>query len=282
MLPLAFAALACSASTLLAAAAADPTPNTLTPDEAKAGWVLLFDGKDPAAHLRGYKKEAMPKEWVVEGDSLVLHGSGGDLVTKDQYQDFEFQTDWKISSGGNSGIMWRVTEDHTYPWETGLEMQVLDDTKHPDGKSRKTSAGACYALFPAPEGVVKPVGEWNTARIVAIGPKVTYFLNGKQTAEFDMSSPEFKETIKASKFATMPDFGTRAKGHIALQDHGDVVMYRNIKVRPIATVAGTTKSAPKGAPESGSKSTPKPGTGTGPGTGTTAPAKPAAPTGTAK
>jgi hypothetical protein len=246
LLALTLAAAASVASLAFVAADDDHHQNVLTPDEAKAGWVLLFDGKDAGAHLRGYKKDAMPASWHVDDGELVLKGKGGDIVTKDEYQDFELVLDWKISEGGNSGIMWHVTEDHGYPWETGPEMQILDDAKHPDGKSRLTSAGACYALYPAPEGAVKPVGQWNTARILAVGPKVTYWLNGTKTAEFDMSSKEWKDKLAGSKFKSMPDFATRAKGHIALQDHGDEVAFRNIKVRPIApTGAG---EAPKAAP----------------------------------
>ena len=201
------------------------------------GWTVLFDGKDPAANLRGYKRADFPKEWVVEDGALVLRGKGGDLVTKGQWCDFEFQVDWKVAPGGNSGIMWHVSEDFGYPWETGPEMQVLDDAKHPDGKSRLTSAGACYALYPAPEGAVKPAGEWNTASIRVVGPKVTYTLNGVVTADFDMSSKEWKDKLAASKFASMKAFATKSCGHIALQDHGDVVMYRNMKVRNLGQQA---------------------------------------------
>lgn len=291
------AASICLAATMIASAPPAATPatppaaaasaaklNTLTPEEAKAGWILLFDGKDAGAHLRGYRKTEMPKEWAVEDGTIVLRGKGGDLVTKDEFADFEFVIDWKIAEGGNSGVMWRVTEDHTYPWETGLEMQVLDDTKHPDGKSRLTSAGACYALYPAPEGAVKPVGQWNTARILAVGPKITYELNGVKTAEFDMSSVEYKALVAGSKFAAMPDFGQRAKGHIALQDHGDVVAYRNIKIRPIGTAAGapTTKPADgaakkSGAGESKTMTTPKSGAPAGTAPAGDAPAKKSAP-----
>jgi hypothetical protein len=201
------------------------------------GWIMLFDGKDPGANLRGYKRADLPKEWVVEDGSLVLRGKGGDIVTKGQWCDFEFQVDWKVAPGGNSGIMWHVSEDFGYPWETGPEMQVLDDAKHPDGKSRLTSAGACYALYPAPEGAAKPAGEWNTASIKVVGPKVTYTLNGVVTAAFDMSSKDWKDRLAGSKFASMKAFATKSCGHIALQDHGDVVMYRNMKVRNLGQAA---------------------------------------------
>ena len=209
------------------------TPNTLSAAEVKDGWVLLFDGKDASKSFRGFKRTDTPKEWTVEDGAIVLRGKGGDLATKDEYSDFEFAIDWKITSGGNSGIMWRSSEDFGAPWETGPEMQVLDDAKHADGQSPLTSAGACYALYPAPKGATKPVGEWNHAEISAIGPKVTYTLNGVKTAEFDLSSKEWKDKVAGSKFASMKAFGTKDKGHIVLQDHGDVVMYRNIKIRPI-------------------------------------------------
>lgn len=112
-------------------------------------------------------------------------------------------------------------------------MQILDDAAHGDGRSPLTSAGACYALYPAPEGAVRPAGEWNTARILVQGPKVELWLNGVRTAAFDTSSDDWKRRVAESKFSSMPLFGTKEKGHIALQDHGDLVSFRNIKIRPI-------------------------------------------------
>ena len=232
------AAFVLSASLLAGCASTGSAPsagaaNTLTAAEQRDGWVLLFDGSDAGKMLRGYKKSDLPKEWKAEDGTLTMRGHGGDIVTKDEYRDFEFQVDWRIAKGGNSGIMWHVTEDHGYPWETGPEMQILDDERHADGKSRLTSAGACYALYPAPSGVVKPAEEWNTANIKVQGSKVTYTLNGVVTAQFDMSSKDFKDRLAGSKFASMKDFATKPAGHVALQDHGDVVSFRNMKIRAL-------------------------------------------------
>lgn len=218
-----------------APAAASGAENQLTAQEKSEGWTLLFDGKD-TKNFRGFKKPEIPSSWQVQDGCIVFtkkEGGGGDIMTKDQWDNFEFQTDWNVSEGGNSGMMWHVTEEGTYPWETGPEMQILDDAKHADGKSRLTSAGSCYALYAAPEGVVKPAGQWNTARITCVGSKVTLTLNGTKVVEFDTASDEYKDRLKKSKFAAMPMFGTKAKGHVALQDHGDVVKFRNIKVRPL-------------------------------------------------
>jgi len=210
----------------------DTPPNTLSAEEEANGWVLLFDGI-ACKHLRGYRKEDMPDGWTVRDGQIVRTGPGGDLVTRSLYQDFEFVCDWKVQKGGNSGIMWHVSEDHEYPWQTGPEMQILDDAGHVDGRTPFTSAGACYALYPAPEGAVRPAGEWNRARILVQGPKVELWLNGVQTASFDTSSADWKERIAKSKFKDMPHFATKDRGRIALQDHGDEVAFRNIKVRPI-------------------------------------------------
>jgi hypothetical protein len=129
--------------------------------------------------------------------------------------------------------MYHVTEDANYPWETGPEMQILDDDAHNDGKDRLTSAGANYALHPAPRGVVKPVGQWNSMRILCVGNHVEYYLNGVQTCSFDVGSEDWKKRMLASKFAKMPLYATKPKGHIALQDHGDEVWFRNIRIKPL-------------------------------------------------
>lgn len=211
----------------------DPMPNTLTPQERLDGWVLLFDGVNASKNFRGYRKTDLPEGWVAENGVLVRKGPGGDIVTREQYTDFEFTCDWMVKAGGNSGIMWHVGEERPAPWETGPEMQILDDAAHVDGRTPETSAGACYALYPAPVGAVKPAGSWNRARMLVQGPKVELWLNGVKTASFDTSSDDWKARIAKSKFKDMPAFATLDRGVIALQDHGDEVAFRNIKVRPI-------------------------------------------------
>jgi len=177
-------------------------PNTLTTAEQQAGWQLLFDGKDAGMNFRAFRGTALPKEWAVEDGSIVLRGKGGDIVTKDEYSDFEFSIDWKITPGGNSGIFWHASEEFGAPWETGPEMQILDDGAHNDGKDRLTSAGADYALYPAPLGAVKPVGQWNQVRIVVNGMHIQYFLNGVKT-RFLKSSGFFRLSLSAAKLLMM-------------------------------------------------------------------------------
>ncbi|TVQ81350.1 MAG: DUF1080 domain-containing protein [Phycisphaeraceae bacterium] len=209
--------------------------NVLSDAERESGWRLLFDGES-LEHFRGYRKAEMPEiGWRVKDGTLWRPPGqgGGDIVTREQFRDFEFVCDWKVSPRGNSGIIYRCTEDHAYSWETGLEMQILDDAGHGDGLNPKTRAGSLYDLFPAPEGVVRPAGEWNTARIVARGTRVQHWLNGEKIVDVDILSPEFKAAWKDSKWPNMPNFATRLRGHIALQDHGDEVWFRNIKIREI-------------------------------------------------
>jgi len=211
----------------------EPMPNTLTPQERLDGWVLLFDGENASKSFRGYRKQDLPEGWIATDGCIVRKGPGGDIVTREQYKDFEFMCDWKVQTGGNSGIMWHVSEERPNPWETGPEMQILDDAAHVDGRSPSTSAGACYALYDAPEGAVKPAGQWNRARVLIQGTKGELWLNGVKTASFDTASDEWKDRIAKSKFKDMPQFAKMDRGVIALQDHGDEVAFRNIKVRPI-------------------------------------------------
>lgn len=206
--------------------------NTLTDQEKADGWELLFDGTKPPA-LRGFKKDHLPARWKVENGTITLakgDGEGGDIVTLGEYSDFEFAVDWRVEKGGNSGIMYHSTEDHNYPWETGPEMQILDNANHNDGKKAKTSAGALYDVKECAFDVARPAGEWNSARVVCKGTRVEHWLNGKLVVEVDTASEDYKQRFKQSKFTGMPDYNTRPKGHIALQDHGDIVSFRNIKV----------------------------------------------------
>jgi 3-keto-disaccharide hydrolase len=213
--------------------ARDRVMNTLTPEEQAAGWKLLFDGKTLAG-WQGFKSQTPPTGWEAVDGLLVREGSGsGDLMTADEYGDFELQLEWKISKGGNSGIMFHVTTDGPETWSTGPEMQVLDNAGHKDGQNAATSAGSNYALHAPVRDVTKPVGEWNAARILVGGRHVEHWLNGVKIVEYELWSPDWEARVKASKFGKMPGYGRAKKGHIALQDHGDLVWYRNIKIRPM-------------------------------------------------
>jgi len=215
--------------------AGDAKKVELTEEEKKAGWKLLFDGVDTSA-WRGYKGKEFPaKGWIAEDGALkhVAKGGGGDIMTVEQFDNFELSLEWKVSPGANSGIIYRVTDDQPASYNTGPEMQVLDDEKHGDGKNPKTSAGALYALIPCKDKKLNPVGEYNQARLLMDGTHVEHWLNGVKVVDYEWGSDDMKKLIAASKFAKMPKFATNAKGHIALQDHGDEVHFKNIKIRVI-------------------------------------------------
>lgn len=203
----------------------------LTDAERAEGWVLLFDGRYPDT-FRGYKSASFPPGWGVDDGALHRRPgpAAGDIVTRVQYGDFEFVCEWRIAKGGNSGVIYRCDETHGAPWETGPEMQVLDDAAHPDS-SPLHRAGALYDLFPPKVEVVKPRGEWNEARIVAKGTHIEHWLNGVKVVDADLSSDAYRAALAASKWTGYKDFNSLARGHIALQDHGDEVWYRNIRVR---------------------------------------------------
>jgi hypothetical protein len=207
-------------------------PNTLTDAERGAGWKLLFDGQSTKG-WRGYQKKTVPSGWAVEDGSLTRVSEAGDIITEKQYQDFELELEWKISEGGNSGIMYRVTEGAEETYQTGPEMQVLDDARHPDGRNRLTSAGSDYGLYAAPAGIVKPAGGWNQVRILVQGHHVEHWLNGVKVVDYELESRDWDQKVAASKFKQWPGYGRAPKGHIALQDHGDRVWYRSIKLREI-------------------------------------------------
>jgi hypothetical protein len=202
----------------------------LTPQEQADGWRSLFDGQTTAG-WRGYRQREMPSGWQAIDGALTRVGDGGDIVTDDQFANFELALEWKVAPGGNSGIFYRVTEDKERSYHSGPEMQVLDDAKHQDGKSRLTSAGSLYGLYGVPAGVVKPAGEWNAVRIVASGSHVEHWLNGVKVVDYELWSPDWERLVKASKFNEWPAYGRARRGHIALQDHGDWVAFRNIKIK---------------------------------------------------
>ena len=212
--------------------------NILTSEQHAQGWKLLFDGKTTAGWHNFNKSDVSPL-WKVEDGSLLMSARGaGDLVTNDEFEDFELELEWKLSEGGNSGIFYGVKEEPKYetPWLTGLEMQILDDDKHPDakqGKDGNRKAGSLYDLIAAKGKKPNPIGQWNQVKIVKKKGKVQHFLNGSKIVEFDMDSPAFAELVKNSKFVKMPDFAKFRKGHLALQDHGDPVWFRNIRIKTL-------------------------------------------------
>lgn len=217
--------------------AVESTDNTLTNQEKQEGWVLLFDGQDIESSWRGFNKQSVPQGWEVENGTIAFKGDGdGDLMTKEQYENFELALDWKISEGGNSGIMFNVVEDQKYaePYFTGPEMQILDDERHPDAKQNenKRIAGSNYDLY-TPSSKAKPAGEWNSIRLRVENGKVEHYMNGKKVVEYQLGSDQWKEDVKNSKFVKFPDYGTARRGHIALQDHNDPVWFRNIKIRKL-------------------------------------------------
>lgn len=216
---------------LVAGQAQAQAPNTLTAAEQKDGWRLLFDGQTTTG-WRGYRSPDMPGGWRVVDGALTRVERAGDIVTTDTFRNFELSLEWKLTTpGGNSGIFYRATEEAEQIYFSGPEMQVLDDDVHPDGKSRLTSAGAAYGLYPAPLGAVKPLGEWNTARILVDGNHVVHWLNGVKMADFVMWSDDWKERVNNSKFKKWPEYGKAAEGHIGLQEHGNPAAFRNIKIK---------------------------------------------------
>lgn len=207
--------------------------NVLCEEERAAGWKLLFDGKTTKG-WRGYKKEAFPDEgWQVKDGCLVRVGPGGDIATIEQFDNFELAIEWRISAGGNSGVFFRVDEQYGWPWDSGPEMQVLDNAEHQDGRNPKTSAGSNYALHAPVRDVTQPVGLFNQARILVADDHVEHWLNGVKIVEYQLGGAAWEQLVAESKFSKMPNYGRTKKGHIVLQDHGNQVWYRNIKIREL-------------------------------------------------
>lgn len=206
--------------------------NTLSEQEKKDGWTLLFDGTS----LNGWKKfnsDEPVRNWKIENGRLIRFDNGGDLMTADEFTNFELSLDWRVSPGANSGVMYGVKEgpEFKFPWETGPEMQVLDNTIHPDGQNAMTSAGASYALYAPSKDVTRPSGSFNRAKIVKRGSTVEHWLNGEKIVEYQWGGPDWTARVLASKFKDMPNYGKFQTGHFVLQDHGDLVEFRNIKIR---------------------------------------------------
>ncbi|THD69100.1 DUF1080 domain-containing protein [Robertkochia marina] len=209
----------------------------------KEDWIVLFDGTSTDAwHEYGKDKDSFPESWKIEDNALTFYPAEGEkhnIVTDQEFESFELHIEWKISEGGNSGIMWGVQEMEQYnePYFTGPEIQVLDNLRHPDAKIKgKThQAGALYDMVEPSEDVTSPVGEWNTF-VIRIDHKAnqgSVIHNGVLITEFPVHGEAWNTMVKDSKFANWKDFGQFPKGKIALQDHSDKVSYRNIKIKKL-------------------------------------------------
>ena len=237
--------------------------NTITEAEIVDGWELMFDGQC-TGNFRKYGDTVIGKAWVIKDESLHLTVGakndyqtmdGGDIVYQDfdgsirEFENFHFKGEWKIAERGNSGIIYLVHEDERYSdsWMTGLEMQVLDNGTdstegHPDAAIYKHRAGDLYDINAAPEGAAKLAGEWNQFEIIVQDGHLTQILNGVVTVDRQLFDDQWRADVAASKFYEYPGYGTYAKGGIALQDHGDNVWYRNLKIKSLGSTAAATES----------------------------------------
>ena len=204
----------------------------------KPKWQVLFAG-DSTASWRGFRREGFPSKcWTMEDRSLKTNAGCDksdqvDIITKDKYKNFELELEWRVSPGANSGIIYLVSEAENETWKTGPEMQVLDDEKHPDGKEPKTSAGSLFALIAPVNKTLRPVGEFNQARVVVRNGHVEHWLNGKKVLEYDLGSELLKGLIAQSKFKAYSQFAQNTEGYVALQYHGGDVWFRNVRIRTL-------------------------------------------------
>jgi hypothetical protein len=211
-------------------------PNTLSDQEKKDGFVLLFDGKTLDG-WRNYKKEQVNPKWTVADGAITLLSKGaGDLITTKQFTDFELRLEFKIAPDGNSGVMWHVSEKFGAPYESGPEYQILDSfakTGFQAEVAKGNMAGAFYDIIPVKAEISKPAGEWNEGVIRIVGSKITLSINGKVTADVDSTTDEFKAMLAKSKFAKWDHFNKETTGHICFQDHGNPVSFRSIRIKEI-------------------------------------------------
>ena len=212
----------------------------------KGNWKAFVDGNEVAtgslvaikqlglSDFRGYTSDKVGSGWSMTDGTLHFDGTkSGDITTKNEFANFILEFDWKISEAGNSGVMYRVSLGDKKPYKSGPEYQVLDDDKHKDGKLESHRAGALYALYIPKNKTLKPVGQWNSSKIVLKGGSVEHWLNGKKVVEAELGSADWNQKVGASKFNGWEKFGKNKKGHICFQDHGDPVWYRNIRIRTI-------------------------------------------------
>ena len=188
-------------------------------------------GFHPITDWRPYRRGGpLPDTWKISEGVISHTPGGGDIVSVDVFANFELDFDWKISPGGNSGVLYRVSEAGGAPFDSGPEYQILDNGGEINGKNPLTAAASCYAVYAVSTDATKPVGEWNSARIIVNGKHVEHWLNGQKVVEYELGSDDWKNRVGASKFTTTPIYGTMPWGRIDLQDHGAAVWYRNMMI----------------------------------------------------
>lgn len=218
---------------------------TVAKNAEKPKFVKLLDDGD-LSQFRGYKSEDIGDGWEVDGEALHLNGQGGDLITANEYGDFDLRFDFKVTEGANSGVMYRVSLGDSASYVSGPEYQILDDANHADGAKSETSVGSLYALYaPNDSKKMKDVGEWNTAKIIVKGDHVMHYLNGKKVVDVKIGSDDWNDKIDQSKFKGWEKFGKNKSGHIAFQDHGNEVWFRNIKVKKLVDNKGAQARSTK-------------------------------------
>ena len=213
--------------------AVPPPDNTLSEAERDAGWHLLFDGQS-LEQWRTYGEQTTRSAWQIQDGAIVLtQRGGGDLITREAFENFELKLQWKIAEGGNSGIFFNADESELPIYVHAAEIQILDDARHPDNKQANRRSGSLYDLIAAPPASQKPAGAWNDVVISHQNGHLQTWQNGVQTVEIDLRSKAFKQLVAGSKFADWPGFAENTDGYIGLQDHGDVVSFKNLKIRTL-------------------------------------------------
>ncbi|BDS08013.1 glycosyl hydrolase [Oceaniferula spumae] len=212
--------------------------NTLTEQEKKEGWQLLFDGKT-IEHWRNFKKDDLSPQWVVKDGAMVKLKKGGDIVTKEKYENFDFKMEWKIAEGGNSGIfiLANETDADKKIYSRAPELQILDNERHSDRKLATHRSGSLYDMIAAPAASQKKAGEWNTVRIRFVDRHLKVWQNGVVAFEVKLGSPEWQKALDGSKFKTWKGFGETLTGHIGIQEHGDQVSLRNLRILKLPATA---------------------------------------------
>lgn len=233
-----------TANSETAAAPAAAAEDTSISTENAGAWTTLFNGTDLSG-WHTYGKEGVGAAWKIDDGAIYLDVAnkdgwqaegGGDIVTDKSFGNYELELEWKIGECGNSGIIYNIveTDEYDYPWLTGPEMQVLDNTCHPDAKIKTHRAGDLYDFISVAEENVKPAGQWNKVNLIVTDGKVEHWLNGKKQVEYANKGPEWEAMIDKSKFKDFDAFGMSTSGKISLQDHGDAVWYRNIRIRELS------------------------------------------------